>query len=194
MTLNIVLLATDEYQAQCFEHSFALHENVRIHRGIFEQLSDIDCLVSPANSFGLMDGGMDAAITNYFGVQLQEKVQAHILDEFYGEQPVGTSFVIETDNQRIPYLAHTPTMRVPAIIGGTDNVYRAMKATLIAIAQYDADFTTVAIPAFGAGAGRMPAYKVAEQMALALSHFNNPPKAIDWNFARLRANEIHWRI
>lgn len=30
----------------------------------------IDCVVSPANSFGLMDGGYDLAITEYFGEQL----------------------------------------------------------------------------------------------------------------------------
>ncbi len=28
---------------------------------------NIEAIVSPANSFGLMDGGYDKAITNYFG-------------------------------------------------------------------------------------------------------------------------------
>ncbi|ECE9311446.1 phage tail protein, partial [Salmonella enterica subsp. enterica serovar Napoli] len=35
-------------------------------------------MVSTANSFGLMDGGVDAAITAYFGPQLQERVQRNI--------------------------------------------------------------------------------------------------------------------
>lgn len=189
-----ILLATNDYQAKSFNKAFAGINNVEIYGGIFEQLSGIDCLVSPANSFGLMDGGMDAAITNYFGVQLMERVQAHIIEEYYGEQPIGTSFIIETLDERIPYLAHTPTMRVPALISGTDNVYRATKATLIAVEKFGADINTVAIPAFGAGVGRLHPYKVAEQMALAFEHLANPPKSIDWNFARMRDYEINGRI
>ena len=70
-------------------------------------------MVSAANSFGLMDGGVDLAITRFFGVQLMERVQAHILQEYLGEQPIGTSFTIETGHPKHPFVAHTPTMRVP---------------------------------------------------------------------------------
>lgn len=49
-----------------------------------------------AETFGLMDGGVDAAITAYFGSQLQERVQQNIIREYLGEQPVGTAFVTET--------------------------------------------------------------------------------------------------
>lgn len=53
-------------------------------------------MVSAANSFGLMDGGIDAAITDFFGKQLPVRVQARIISEYGGVQPVGTSFIIET--------------------------------------------------------------------------------------------------
>jgi len=138
-----------------------------------------------------MDGGMDAAITNYFGDQLQKRVQQRIIEEYYGEQPVGTSFIIETNNDKIPYLAHTPTMRVPADIRGTDNVYRATKATLIAAQQ--AGIKSIILPAFGAGVGRVHPQEVARQMSLALKHVKKPPKTIDWNFARFRDYEIWGR-
>ncbi|MGB3240982.1 MAG: hypothetical protein WBB29_22045 [Geitlerinemataceae cyanobacterium] len=55
-------------------------------------MSAYDCLVSPANSFGMMDGDMDAAIVRYFGQSLMDRVQRRILDDYLGEQPVGTSF------------------------------------------------------------------------------------------------------
>ena len=45
-------------------------------------------MVSAANSFGLMDGGVDLAITNFFGVDLMDRVQAHILRDYLGEQPI----------------------------------------------------------------------------------------------------------
>ena len=75
-------------------------------------------MVSAANSFGLMDGGVDAAITAFFGTQLQTRVQNHILREYLGEQPVGTAFVIETGDNNHPWLVHAPTMRVPLTIDG----------------------------------------------------------------------------
>ncbi|VEA17077.1 caudovirales tail fibre assembly protein [Salmonella enterica subsp. enterica] len=37
-----------------------------------------------AETFGLMDGGVDAAITAYFGSQLQERVQQNIIREYLG--------------------------------------------------------------------------------------------------------------
>lgn len=74
-----------------------------------------------------MDGGVDAGITKFFGTQLQERVQAFIIKNFDGEQPVGTSFLIETNSAKHPFLAHTPTMRIPYSIEGTDYVYLAMK-------------------------------------------------------------------
>lgn len=191
MKRKYILLATNHYLADCFEKEFRDFDNVEVHRGFFEQLDSIGCLVSPANSFGLMDGGMDQAITNYFGNQLQERVQEYIIKEFYGEQPVGTSFVIETNNDKIKYLAHTPTMRVPKIIKDTDNVYRATKATLIAIEKFDKEINTVALPAFGAGVGLVHPVNVAYQMSLAMKHFENPPKSLDWNFARFRDYEIN---
>lgn len=191
MKRKYILLATNHYLADCFEKEFRDFNNVEVHRGFFEQLDNIDCLVSPANSFGLMDGGMDQAITNYFGNQLQERVQEYIIKEYYGEQPVGTSFVIETNNDKIKYLAHTPTMRVPKIIKDTNNVYRATKATLIAIEKFDKEINTVALPAFGAGVGLVHPVNVAYQMALAMKHFKNPPKSLDWNFARFRDYEIN---
>jgi O-acetyl-ADP-ribose deacetylase (regulator of RNase III) len=53
-------------------------------------------MVSPANSFGLMDGGIDAAITKYFGKELMQRVQARIMQEYCGEQPVGTAIMVPT--------------------------------------------------------------------------------------------------
>ena len=91
---------------------------------------NIECVVSPANSFGLMDGGYDLALTNWYGEQLQEKVQEYIINNYYGEQSVGTSFTIPTnkDNQ---FLIHTPTMRTPEEIVDPRIIYQCMRSTLI---------------------------------------------------------------
>jgi O-acetyl-ADP-ribose deacetylase (regulator of RNase III) len=187
--VSLILMATDEFTARQFEKQFAGISEVTVHRGVFQQLDDIDCLVSPANSFGIMDGGMDAAITAYFGDRLQARVQRRIIDEYAGEQPVGTSLIVDTYYAHIRFLAHTPTMRVPSVISGTDNVYRATKAMLNEVNLHPHIYS-VACPALGAGAGRVHPAKVAYQMALAYEHVANPPRMVDWRYARTIAYEI----
>lgn len=194
--INLILSAPVPAMATAFELYFQNTENVEIIRGPFEAVHEFDCMVSAANSFGLMDGGVDAAITAYFGTQLQKRVQRHILSEYLGEQPVGTAFVTETDNSKHPWLVHAPTMRVPLIIDGTDAVYNATRAALLAIVQHnksageDRKIESVVFPAMGAGCGQVPPDSVARQMKLAWDSFSNPPKAINWQYASARQNAV----
>jgi uncharacterized protein YjaG (DUF416 family) len=57
-----------------------------------------------------MDGEIDLAIGNFFGKQNQKDVRKIIEKEFFGEQPVGTSIIVFTENDEYRFLAHTPTM------------------------------------------------------------------------------------
>jgi len=78
-----------------------------------------DAVVSKANSFGFMDGGIDLAYRQYFGMELESRVQAKIRSEFCGELPVGQAPVVPTGNETVPYLVAAPTMRIPDHIGDT---------------------------------------------------------------------------
>lgn len=139
----------------------------------------VQCVVSPANSFGLMDGGYDLALTNWYGTQLQERVQDYIIKNFYGEQAVGTSFIIETnkDNQ---YLIHTPTMRTPEEIVDARIIYQCMRETLILAKKNNIE--SILIPMFGAHTGNVKPQIVAQMMLKAYQQVNNPPTKIDWNY------------
>ncbi len=110
--MKLILVAPDPALAEAFQQHFADFPQVEVVNNYFEWLPEFDCLVSPANSFGMMDGGIDAAITRFFGLDLERRVQQTILADYLGEQPVGTSFVIPTGHPKHPFLAHTPTMRV----------------------------------------------------------------------------------
>jgi O-acetyl-ADP-ribose deacetylase (regulator of RNase III) len=178
----VVLLAVTREMYTAFRDRFDKWENVEVYYGRFESLSQVDCLVSPANSFGLMDGGMDQLIIDYFGKDLENRVQQHIIDNFMGEQPVGTSFTIETYHNSIPFLAHTPTMRLPRDISRTMNVFFAMKATLNSI-EKNPNIKTIAIPALGAGTGNVHPTEVARQMEKAYEYFMLRPKKIDVQLA-----------
>jgi O-acetyl-ADP-ribose deacetylase (regulator of RNase III) len=169
---------------------------VKVVHSRFEELPEFDCIVSAANSFGLMDGGVDLAIINFFGIELMDVVQARILSEYLGEQPVGTSFIIETGNARHPFLAHTPTMRIPMRITRTDNIYNAMWALLLAVHQHnqhaDRKIKKLACPGLGTLTGRVPFDEAARQMALAYRHYLWPFERIYWKDVEERQKAIGW--
>lgn len=156
---------------------------------------NIEAIVSPANSFGLMDGGYDKAITNYFGSQLMETVQSVILKDWFGEQPVGTSIsvpilnrfyykYIEEDEKAIqqnPILIHTPSMRTPEQIIDSRIVYQCMRTTLIEAIKQGVD--SIVIPAFGGLTGRVPYDVIAKMMFLAYNQIYNQPKELGWGYA-----------
>lgn len=72
-----------------------------------------DAVVSPANSFGYMDGGIDHHIDRFYGGEAQRAVLSLIAERFYGELRVGSAAVIGMATRRFPYLVVSPTMRVP---------------------------------------------------------------------------------
>jgi O-acetyl-ADP-ribose deacetylase (regulator of RNase III) len=141
-----------------------------------------------------MDGGVDKIINEYFGGELQARVQRRIAEEYLGEQPIGTSLIVETGSVRYPFLAHTPTMEVPASISNTTNVYRAMRGMLLAVRKHNQTHTKqiryVACPGLGTGSGLMSYQEAARQMALAYQRFLNPPTHIDWNYVMRRDGEL----
>lgn len=168
--------------------------DVEIHNTTFEKIEAYDCMVSPANSFGIMDGGVDLAISQYFGWGLMKRVQKRIINEYLGEQPVGTSIIVGTDHKDHPFLAHTPTMRVPMNISHTDNVYLAMWAMLVAVHNHNQTnehkINIVVCPGLGTGYGRMPFREAARQMSVAYKHYLNPPEKIRADTARYRQQQI----
>lgn len=210
MTYKLILAAVQQDLFDAFKKHFAQFPQVEVVFSPFEQ-TEFDCVVSAANSFGLMDGGVDQFITDYFGIQMMKRVQEKVIQEYYGEQPVGTSMIVrgnEQPGQKNKYVAHTPTMRIPMNINQTSYVYMAMKAMLIAIEKHnnerkiladagiedeDSMINVVVCPGLGTNAGRVPAEEAGKMMSLALYHFLNPPKYIDWYFAAQRHKEIQDR-
>lgn len=86
-------------------------------------------LVSPGNSLGFMDGGIDAEYVNFFGLEIQTRVQNAISRREDQTLPVGASLVVQTGHSKIPYLIVAPTMESPEFVP-SENAYRAMRAIL----------------------------------------------------------------
>jgi O-acetyl-ADP-ribose deacetylase (regulator of RNase III) len=179
---------------EAFRRRFEGLPGVNVVRGRFEDLDPHDCFVTAGNAFGIMTAGIDAAVVHRLGEDLMRRVQQHIMDRFFGEQPVGTAFIIPTGHPSIPYLAHSPTMRVPGSIEGTDKVYCATWAALMAIHAHnrgaDRPIEVAAMPAMGTGFGGVPFGEAARQMAAAYRHYLEPPHRLDWDFVAERQRSI----
>jgi O-acetyl-ADP-ribose deacetylase (regulator of RNase III) len=196
MLQAIWLVHPEEAMCGAFRDRFGGLPGVRVIRGRFEDLEPHDCFVTAGNAFGLMTAGIDAAVVGLFGEGLMQAVQHRILDLYLGEQPVGTAFVLPTGHPAIPFLAHAPTMRVPGSIAGTDKVYAATWAALLAIYAHniasDHKIEVAAFPALGTGFGGVPFDEAARQMAVAYRHFLEPPHRLDWEFVAERQKAIHY--
>ena len=156
---------------RAWEKYFKGIANVRISHGdIFERPAD--AIVSPANSFGYMDGGIDLVYLRRFGWELQTRLQAHLRDEHDGELPVGQATIIETFDAAIPYLVSAPTMRIPMNVSNTINAYLAFRAAIRAVKLHNRVVPGVAIrtvicPGLCTAIGGMPPDLSARQMAAA---------------------------
>src|SRR5207245_10854450 len=95
------------------------------------------CVDTAGNYFVVMDAGVDLEVLKFFGTQIQERIQKKILEDYCGEQPVGSAFLVETGRLDHPYVAHAPTMRIPMNISRTDHVYLATWATLLAVRHHN---------------------------------------------------------
>jgi len=161
-----------EELASCFRHDDAV-EVVQGH------LFDLDCdgVVSPANSFGDMSGGIDKVIDDFHGGAAQTAVRAAIERLFLGELPVGAAVVVELSARRFPFVVAAPTMRIPATVHGSINAYLAMRAALVAVLRHNAKgrrpIRTLAVPGLGTGVGGMDVGDAAEQMRTAYDNVMN---------------------
>lgn len=181
--MKIYLLDRKKNVTDCWTSYFGENKDVEIvcsDFGDFMDTNKVECVVSPANSYGLMDGGYDLAISDWFGFDLMKKVQSYIVNKYFGEQPVGTSFIIDTEVGDIK-LIHTPTMRVPSAIVDPMVVYHCMRSTLILARRND--IKSIVIPAFGGSCGSVPANDVAYLMFMAYSQIFDPPCKLGWDYA-----------
>ena len=86
--MNLIFCDINTNLIESLHKYFNQDPNIEIvHGSIF----DVDCnaIVSPANSYGFMDGGLDLRISQFFGWHVQEKLQEIIKEKHHGELLVG---------------------------------------------------------------------------------------------------------
>ena len=170
MGILIFLRDRDEAIVEAWEALFHKYDNIKISCGDIFDL-EADAIVSPANSFGFMDGGIDLVYSEFFGWNLEKTLQENIQNMFYGEIPVGNATIIKTGNEKIKYLISAPTMRIPINVSNTVNAYLAFRASLIEVRKFNENnkekISSILCPGLGTLTGRISPENCAIQMKYA---------------------------
>lgn len=176
MTPRILLTSIDPLLTAAWRKWCGALQHVEIVEGsVFDVPAD--ALVSPANSFGFMDGGIDAQYTDRFGTKVQDRLRLRILERHRGELLVGAAEIVETDDPQHPSVIAAPTMRVPmALSPESVNPYLSTRAALLLVrdgvfddgAPISGRIRSICFPGMGTGVGRVPADICARQMRAAI--------------------------
>ena len=105
----------------------------------------VDAVVSPANSLGIMGGGVAAALSRKGGPTIQREAMS------LAPIAVGAAVVTNAGHLWAKNVIHAPTMEEPGQKVAVENVRRAMRAALLAAAQRG--FEVIAVPGLGTGLG-----------------------------------------
>lgn len=130
----------------------------------------VTAVVSPANSYGYMRGGVDLAYIRRFGPDLETAVRAAIAkltgnvsgNPSGGLLPVGQALAVTTGDATIPWLISAPTMEVPSRLADAEPVFLAARAATAR--ALDKGFDAVAFPGMGTGTGGLGADDAAGAM------------------------------
>ncbi|MDB6016499.1 MAG: AraC family transcriptional regulator [Pedosphaera sp.] len=163
--MNLHLVDFNGHLVKAWIEAFDRFPEVTIQQGDLLLVAR-HCVVSPANSHGFMDGGIDAWYRTFFGAQIERTVQDAVNRRPEGHLPVGASLVVRTGHQIVPYMIVAPTMTMPEQVESR-NCYRAMRA-ILRIAGADAEVgSNVYCPGLATGVGMVPPEHAAVEMALA---------------------------
>ncbi|MFH8935263.1 ADP-ribosyltransferase domain-containing protein [Streptomyces griseosporeus] len=166
--LRVVLTDVNESVVEAWRAAFADTPGIEIRKGsILDE--DVDAWVTPTNSRGRMDGGVDAVIKRYLGSGIQVRVQRAIRDRFAGSLPVGSAVCVPSGATVPRYLISTPTMvRSSQNVSATLNVALACAAAFQAVHRQNrkkpGSIRSVALVGMGAQTGQVPARVCANLM------------------------------
>jgi O-acetyl-ADP-ribose deacetylase (regulator of RNase III) len=161
--VSVHLVDSNPAVVDAWRHCFAEFPEVHIERGNILDVA-AGAVLSPANSFGFMDGGIDRAYAAFFGPTLTAAVRNAVLAQPEGHLPIGAAVAIPTGNPRISYLVVAPTMVSPEHAAPAV-AYRAFRAALKLMARSPDLGNTLFAPGLATGVGLADPAAVASEMA-----------------------------
>jgi O-acetyl-ADP-ribose deacetylase (regulator of RNase III) len=177
MNPHIYLVDLSREMVEAWQEFCGTMPDVTIIHGSILDDTNWDAFVSPANSFGFMNGGVDLAYSEHYGWDIQRRLQEIIKRDYFGELPVGNCIWLGTGDKKVPYMFSAPTMRVPIRLEKeTVNPYLATRAVMLCYQRMLVDrgkIKSIAFPGMGTGIGGVDPRLCAKQMKIAIERVRN---------------------
>jgi O-acetyl-ADP-ribose deacetylase (regulator of RNase III) len=126
--LKLTLVDVNPAVVAALREAFASSPEVSVVLGDLLEVAH-GTVVSPANSQGFMDGGIDHAYAAFFGEAFRRSVRDAMLAQPEGFLPIGAAMALPTGHPRVRYVVFAPTMTTPEHVY-PENAYRALRAAL----------------------------------------------------------------
>ncbi|NPB07310.1 MAG: macro domain-containing protein [Aquificae bacterium] len=125
---------------------------------------EADAIVNPANSRGLMGGGVAGVIKREGGEEIEREATE--------KAPIPVGEAVLTTAGKLPFkgVIHAPTMEEPAMPSSEEKVRKAVRAAL-RIADENC-FEVIAFPGMGTGVGGLPKDVAARAMLEEIRSFS----------------------
>lgn len=124
---------------------------------------DVDAIVNPSNSLGIMGGGVALAIKKKGGEIIEEEAKRK------APIPVGKAVATTAGKLKAKYVIHATTMEMPAEKIGIENVKKATRAALECAKEIKAK--KIAFPGMGTGVGGVDKKQAAKIMIEEIKKF-----------------------
>jgi O-acetyl-ADP-ribose deacetylase (regulator of RNase III) len=161
-----------KFDIQCVE------SNIKTVRSNYFKDEKLVGYVSPANSYGYMDGGIDKVYSQMFP-NIEKNVRNAIQSlQYYNYNsvngndkilPVGNAIKVKANDSSI--LIAAPTMLYPMDVSDTQNAYKATLATLKCIREKKVKISVLFLPGMATGVGKMDLTEAITQMLNAIKDF-----------------------
>lgn len=124
---------------------------------------DVNAIVNPTNSFGLMIGGVGKILKNVGGVMIEA--------DAVRRSPIkmGTAIVTDAGMLSARYIIHAPTMLHPQSAAKADDIKNAVIAALNAADKLECK--KIAMPGMGTGVGSFEPIDAAQIIVDEIRHF-----------------------
>src|SRR5262245_56322171 len=116
----------------------------------------VDAIVNPANSLGIMGGGVAGALSRRGGPSIQREAMS------LAPIAIGAAVVTNAGKLWARRVIHAPTVDEPGNKASVENVRRATRAALLAAAHHG--FELIALPGMGTGLGGVDPSDAARAM------------------------------
>lgn len=150
-----------------------------------------DALLVPLNAFGFFSSGFPLAVTDRFGLGLQDTLQSRIMENYFGEMLVGQAEILSTGQSEPAWVVAAPLARtLQDDLTDSLNVYQMVRGALLAMTQPDApDIKTLAMLLPGVSPGGLTPYTAARQIRFALqSTLREKPRKFE-NLSKAKRRE-----